>query len=376
MKLTFGNKIKVTLPVFVMGQIYAGDFDKTNAIIGLSKSTTERPGVSDVSKNIGNNAHPGDQNVIPNMLTSKGVPTIMSIFSEKDKTLRGRKRDNHSKGKIHDRNSDNNCIVKIKTYVIEAVREFINKKIKEEYDKKHKFIGEFKKISPKNYTNNSADHLFVNKTIREIFSLNVSEKYSTFGEDYNRNLIKKLVEGKANGVLKYLGKTFIEFVEHFSGVNVNEDFEGLKTINDFKTEKVGNDADYFEYIENVALNFRGKIQAIKRRAYINGNHLNNIQEYIGNKKRKLSYNKNSTNLQISPEIKSKGINCLISPVFGKELQDDIDRNLYNNIVENKNEGRIGKVDVWVQTEREKTSDDDDDDNGITETHNIFKKNIL
>lgn len=377
MKLTFGNKIKTTLSVFVIGQIYAGDSDKTNDIIGLSKSTTERPVVSDVSKNIGNNAHLESQNVISNISTSKGLSTIMSIFSAKDKTLRGRKRENPKNKKQHGKYSDDNCIVKIKTYVIDAVFEFINKKIMEEYKEERDFVYEFKNISPKNYTNNSSDYLFINKTIREIFSSNVSGKYKIIGEDYNRQLIKRLVNDQKNGVLKYLDKKFIEFVEYFSGVSVNEDFKGLKTINDFKTDKVGDDDDYFKYIKNVAVNFRNKILTIRRRSNINSNNLNNIQGHTRNKKRKLSYNKNSTNLQITQKIKSDGINCLILPTFEKELQGDINRNLYNNnIVENKNEVGIKKVDACVGTERVITSDDEDDDNGITETPNIFKKNIL
>jgi F0F1-type ATP synthase gamma subunit len=86
--------------------------------------------------------------------------------------------------------------------------------------------------------------------LREIFSNNVSNKYSNYGLDYNRKLIEKIYNEKIQTkVIDILEMTFLECLEHLRGSKHYEQLEGLENVYEIvinELEKKEND----EYMAN------------------------------------------------------------------------------------------------------------------------------
>ena len=205
--------------------------------------------------------------------------------NNKDTKKRGRKRkreeiDNNDT-KIHNKFSDDNLRKKCKNIVLKSILEFINGKIREQYHnkighgmfkKELKILDQEKKVK----STVSFEKSFINKTLKEIFSGDISARFYNFPRNYNKIIIESLIEDIDEERRKYFIKlfdiTFIDCLKYFredkEALNIGE-LNGLKQISSIKEElimKHGN--EYFETFINYLQNFEDIInnkRARKRR---------------------------------------------------------------------------------------------------------------
>ena len=116
----------------------------------------------------------------------------------------------------------------IKRKVLKYSMKFINENIT---NKKYRI----KKIEPNQVENVKIDfeQIFMYKTLGDIFSAKVSSKYTSIidPENYNKNRIQKL--RSSNEKLRNIFDiTFIVCLEHFFGLDIKEELNGMKTCED------------------------------------------------------------------------------------------------------------------------------------------------
>ena len=103
-------------------------------------------------------------------------------------------KDSENNGNIHDKFSDDNMRKKCKNLLIKYLRYFINKKIKSIY-KGNLGIGDFKKElkivkqGDKAKSTVGFDKAFLEKTLMDIFSQNISKRFSNFSLEHNKKII-------------------------------------------------------------------------------------------------------------------------------------------------------------------------------------------
>ena len=136
----------------------------------------------------------------------------------------GRKKKTDKSKSINDKFTDSCLRTKCKHILLVKLIKFINNKINEIYNGK---IGEgiyIKKLLKINYKQNGNVNVkynkdFLNKTIGDIFSENISTSYTNFKLDHNKILIKQLMEEKdilkKNYFNKLFNLTFLECLKHF-----------------------------------------------------------------------------------------------------------------------------------------------------------------
>lgn len=182
--------------------------------------------------------------------------------SEESKTLGRKRKDSLIQGK-HDKFSSDNLYRKIKSKLLDILYDFINYKINEIYkDIPYYNIKEnkLKKIEQEQVVNSHIEYnqKFLFKTLKEIFSVDISHKYKRYDLGHNKNVIDNLLEEKNNErreiFTKLLNKNFLECLEHFRGTKIINELEGLMTFDEFK-EKYIEDADYLSTIEYTLMNY-------------------------------------------------------------------------------------------------------------------------
>ena len=192
--------------------------------------------------------------------------------NNKDTTKRGRKRkregiDDNNDKKTHNKFSDDNLRKKCKNIVLKSILEFINGKIKEQYNNKighGKFKKELKILDQEKKVKStvSFEKSFLNKTLKEIFSGDISARFYNFPRNYNKlmieSLIKDIDEERRKYFIKLFDITFIDCLRYFredkEALKIGE-LTGLKKISAIKEELItehGN--EYFEtfiyYLQN------------------------------------------------------------------------------------------------------------------------------
>ena len=188
------------------------------------------------------------------------------------------KKDSFVKGK-HDKFSEDNIIRKIKRRFLENVRIYINDEYKNYCQDKKKTNGKknwLKKIDPKfSRSIKRKDNLqWFNLKIFEIFSENLSSKYTTFDTSSNKKKIKILLKSKESSKLKNILNTTIDTL--FNKYIKNEKFDNFITLNDDKIQlekqmkQLGqeNIKEYLERYESIAKNLKTIfIKKIERNKY-------------------------------------------------------------------------------------------------------------
>ena len=184
-----------------------------------------------------------------------------NINSLEDKVFIGNKRERIKTGK-HTKYSDDNIRRTCKHIILTNLFVFINKKISEQYNnnigkgiyiKKLLIINQEQKCNSKSKFNKE----FLNKSLKDIFSENISKRY-TYPLDHNKNLINRLMNEEDEKKRIYFNNlfnlTFLECLKHFRGdYNISE-LEGLNGLNEIK-KKYGNDSDYLNLLNYYFLNF-------------------------------------------------------------------------------------------------------------------------
>ena len=160
--------------------------------------------------------------------------------------------------------------------VLKNTLELINNKIKELYNN---IIGKgilLKQLKPlqKLESNIKYNKELLNKTLKDIFSDNIYGKITSFPKDYNKKLIKNLLNEKDIAKKEYFNKLFdmkfIQCLEHYRGTHFYNELNGMRL---FKDESNQIDEDFYEH-----LNY----------------YFNNYEEIINNKKSRKSRNKEKT----------------------------------------------------------------------------------
>lgn len=168
----------------------------------------------------------------------------------------GRKRKNSKDKGIHNKYSEDNILRKIKSTLLSYLYNFINFSIYSIYEgniKKGLFKRELKKINQSQVVDTRTNKEFLHKTLKEIFSDNISTKYSYYSNDYNRNLIEELLnESDYEKRMKFknlFSLTFLDCLKHFRGNKIFDELKGLESFNKYK-KKFEDDEEYlylFDY---------------------------------------------------------------------------------------------------------------------------------
>ena len=193
-----------------------------------------------------------------------------NLIIKKKKVGRKRKLDYEDNHKI----ANDNMIRKCKHLVINNCIEFLNFQIKKIY---HNNIGEgilIKKILDINQVQKSDNKLettklFLNKKLSEIFSVDISSKYTSFLPAHNKILISRLLNEedieKREKFQKIFNLTFADCMQLFLGNNNKYiEFEGFPVLDEIKDE-LNEDNEYLEKIKNFLLNFEDIIKHKKPR---------------------------------------------------------------------------------------------------------------
>ena len=174
----------------------------------------------------------------------------------------GRKR----KGSIveghHTKFSFDNMLRKSKGLLIKLLLDFLNSKIACVYKGKighGKFIKKLfllkhEQIAKANIDFNRA---FLEKTLGEIFSADISSRIVNYKKEHNKILIEYLKneedEKKKEFFNNLFSLTFLDCINYFRGVNVNNDkyvyMEGLKKFSDLEEDKQFREKNSQEYID-------------------------------------------------------------------------------------------------------------------------------
>ena len=234
------------------------------------------------------------------IITINNKSTVISTKKEKifsinkikkiNKKL-GRKKltDNKETKVLHDKYSFDNTVRKIKAKLFNAILAILNKSLEQEENnnntqqRKRKIKvrnGCFLKIEQKTIINtNIKDNLeLLNTTLKKIFSRDVGKKvanYSIYGENYNKNLIKKIEENnkKYKNTNDILNMTFFQCLEHFRKSEYYEELSGLELeydniINEMKKTEEENYVDsfkaYLKTYEKIYENKRPKNKKAKK----------------------------------------------------------------------------------------------------------------
>ena len=181
----------------------------------------------------------------------------------------------------HNKYADDNIMRKCKFIILSQIMNFINVKIKEKYN--HIGYGtkikQLKKINKSQVTNIKVDYniKFMNKQLKDIFSENISKRYTRFPLNKNEKLINELINEKDNEKKEYFNNLFIltfsDCLNHFIGqkfVPILNDLELFKEIiNDSKKlKKINvdiNDKEYIEELRNYIENYEDILRSKKSR---------------------------------------------------------------------------------------------------------------
>lgn len=188
--------------------------------------------------------------------------TIFTITNTKKNHL-GRKRKSDSSKAGHNKYSDDNLRRKVKHLVIKSAMDFINKKIYSLYRgnighnilKKEFLILNKKQKSNANVEDNKA---FLNKSIGDILSDKISEKYTNFDKDHNKELVAILKNENDLNIKVYFNNffnlTFLQCLEHYRGSKSFDELNGIICFDEVK-KKINDEEDYIKILEKYVKNY-------------------------------------------------------------------------------------------------------------------------
>ena len=211
----------------------------------------------------------------------QGLLSDLKSENEKDVNILKRKRGRNGPGTTggeHTKYSDDNLRRKCKHLVLKYTMDFINEKISCMYDGVNKGILTKKllTINQKQTSNAtvSFNKKFLYKKIKDIFSEDISSRYTNFLRQHNKNLIYSLInekdEQKRNYFIDLFNLRFIDCLEHFRGTADFFCLVGLTTFEEIK-DQFNDDKDYLEALTK---------------------YIYSYEEITNNKKERISFNDN------------------------------------------------------------------------------------
>lgn len=199
---------------------------------------------------------------------TKSITNKMSIFTCTKNNIKklGRKRKNTTCGK-HNKFSNDNLTRKLKAKLFDAILNYINQSfIPIKFKTSNNFVDNinnknqfFVKINQEIIKNiNVKENLdLLNTKLKDIFSNKVSKKNSSFGLNYNKNLINKIYKEKQqHKIISILEMNFFQCLEHFRGTKYYEELKGLEEYykNMFTEFTMNGEKDDYIYIFKYFIN--------------------------------------------------------------------------------------------------------------------------
>ena len=133
---------------------------------------------------------------------------------------------------------------KIRRMSLSSLSIFINKKIKIIYNNKigkSILIKQLLEIDKKKLSHSSVefDKKFLLRTLKEIFSEKISEKYTNYPADKNKQLVEELINSEIGGAYfkKLFKLTFLDCLEHIRGTKNFNELNGLMDIDEMLNYK-------------------------------------------------------------------------------------------------------------------------------------------
>ena len=190
------------------------------------------------------------------------------IDSNLEKGKLGRKRKSDNSKRVHNKYSDDNIIRKCKHLVLNSVMEFINEKLKLIYNQ-NKLKKKLLSFDKTQKADASVDYNknFLTKKLREIFSENISTKFTNFVPENNKLIIERLTNEEENNKIyfnKLFNLTFLQCLNHYIGANYIKELDGMKCFNDDKN-KIDDKDGYVDILKYYLNNFEERIMGKKSR---------------------------------------------------------------------------------------------------------------
>ena len=194
--------------------------------------------------------------------TQKPSEKIFKISKVNNKLGRIGKTKKSIKGK-HNKSCQDNIIQKIKASFQEKIFNYINQKYEQYLITNHINKPQLiKRISPVESKKIKKDDnlLWFSLKLKDLFSMELSSKYTKFGKNYNKNNIDILYkENKAKDVIYILEKTVREMFNEFCNDRPIDGFETLKHDLDTQKQKMeeeneDNIEEYLKKYKDIAQN--------------------------------------------------------------------------------------------------------------------------
>ena len=214
----------------------------------------------------------------------KGSINIINIPNKNDKSESrldkpiykkkkfGRKKKNSNEERNHTKYCEDNIIRKIKTITLSYIIQFINSTIYRVYNGKigkGRFMKELKKINQTQITDTNGNKIFLYKNLRDIFSEDISTKYTNFSNEHNKKLIEKLLIEKDDKkrILfeKLFSLNFLDCLMHIRGSKYYPELDGIKILDDIRL-KFEEDKEYFDLLKYFCFNFEKIVMNKKTRS--------------------------------------------------------------------------------------------------------------
>ena len=208
----------------------------------------------------------------------------------KKKRGRGKgKETGETNGKSHNRFVFDNKIKKIKSMIIKVVFNYINKKIFIIYNGNIGHGDNIKKLFLINHAqvsnaNIDFNRTFLEKTLGEIFSADLSKRIINYKRDHNKKLIEKLKNEEDEEKNEYFNGlfnlTFLDCLKYFRNENVNHAYvyiEGLKRFSDLENDAIfrkTNDSQFIEEMKLFINNFENDLGRRRGRNSLKNHNIN------------------------------------------------------------------------------------------------------
>ena len=174
----------------------------------------------------------------------------------KKKKSRGRKTKNSEERGTHNKNSFDNITRKIKVLPLKSFLNYFNNKIKDIYKESElKSSWKLEKLNQLQVSKANLEYnrIFFQKTLKEIFSENITSKWKIKDKDHNKRIINNLLneedETKRKIFEKILNSTFLDLLKYLRGEKEGlEYFEGLKFDELMWSKKIKDKNYYKEFI--------------------------------------------------------------------------------------------------------------------------------
>jgi hypothetical protein len=173
----------------------------------------------------------------------------------------------------HNKFANDNLRKKSKHIILSELLNFLNMKLREIYNGNLGSGILLKQLLTMNHKqksniNISDNKIFLQKTLQDIFSDEISKRYTNFPSTHNKDLINRLLneedDQKRNYFNKLFNLTFIQVLHHFQNKEKIEELLGLKTYIE-ALKKYENEKDYYENLVFHITNFQEIIDSKKSR---------------------------------------------------------------------------------------------------------------